>query len=156
LPAEPHQSQTPPPVITGRCYCGAVRLSARTLPQTVAYCHCRDCRRWTGAPVAAFAAFGEGDPDFSPPLGATFSAAPGGDRWTCPQCGSPLAARFDDLPGQVYVPLGLLDQAGSLPPRLHSHAEARLPWLHIPDDIPRHGGSAGDSLTAATDAEEKP
>lgn len=156
MPAEPHQSHTPEPAITGRCYCGAVRLRARQMPQTVAYCHCSDCRRWTGAPIAAFAAFGKDDLDFTPALGAAFSATPGVKRWSCPDCGSPLAAWFDYLPGQIYVPLGLIDQADTLPPRLHSHADARLPWLHIADDLPRHDGTAGDSLTAAGVKAEKP
>ncbi|MEM6423293.1 MAG: GFA family protein, partial [Pseudomonadota bacterium] len=45
------------PLFTGRCYCGAITLEATAAPLTAAYCHCADCRRWTGAPVAAFAAF---------------------------------------------------------------------------------------------------
>ena len=36
---------------TGRCYCGGITLSAQESPQTVAYCHCTDCRRITRAPV---------------------------------------------------------------------------------------------------------
>ena len=48
-----------PPRFTGRCYCGGITLSAQESPQTIAYCHCTDCRRITGAPVAAFAAFAE-------------------------------------------------------------------------------------------------
>ena len=46
-------------VIAGRCYCGATTISATEAPQAIAYCHCGDCRRVTGAPVAAFAAFDE-------------------------------------------------------------------------------------------------
>ena len=44
-------------MITGRCYCGKTTIRASRPPQMVAYCHCQDCRRATGAPVAAFAAF---------------------------------------------------------------------------------------------------
>lgn len=44
-------------VLTGRCYCGATTVQATLAPLTVAYCHCIDCRRVTGAQVAAFAAF---------------------------------------------------------------------------------------------------
>ena len=155
MPAEPQQTQAPETAVTGRCYCGAMRLRARRMPQTVAYCHCSDCRRWSGAPVAGFAAFAEGELDFTPSLGAAFSPAPGVKRWSCRDCGSPLAAWFDVLPGQIYVPLGLIDQAAELPPQLHCHNDARLPWLHIDDDLKRHGGSGRDSLTATTDRAEK-
>ena len=128
--------------ITGRCYCGGITLSALEAPQTVAYCHCTDCRRITGAPVAAFVAFGENEVQLSPDWPPSRSFTPGVTRWFCPDCGSPLAAVFDYLPGQIYLPLGLIDQAAQLPPELHAHDRYRLPWLQIHDDIPRVGGSS--------------
>ncbi|QBY02591.1 GFA family protein [Rhodophyticola sp. CCM32] len=135
--------------MTGRCYCGAVKITAQHLPQTISYCHCIDCRRITGTPVAAFAAFSEDDLCLTPDQGPAVSHTPGVERWFCRDCGSPLAARFDYLPGQVYVPIGLLDQAAEFEPQLHSHADACLPWLHIDDTAPRHHGSSRNSLQAA-------
>lgn len=128
-----------------RCYCGASRLSLRDAPHVVTYCHCADCRRWTGAPVAAFAAYDRAA--VTPQLGAgrTFGAV---ERWSCETCGSPLAAAFPYLPDQIYVPLGLFEDAAALPPALHSHADSALPWLHIADTLPRNAGSARDRLNA--------
>ncbi len=134
--------------VTGRCYCGASILAASAAPLIVAYCHCTDCRRWTGAPLPAFAAFDEGTLSVEPALGAALEQVPGVQRWSCPQCGSPLVARFAYIPGQIYVPLGLLDQAANLPPGLHCHEDSRLPWLHIHDDLPRNAGSGRDALNA--------
>jgi len=51
----------------------------------------------------------------------------------------------------VYVGLGLIDQAADLPPEIHSHIGAALPWLHIVDDVERNTGSGRDSLTAKAD-----
>lgn len=135
--------------ITGRCYCGAVSLRSGGAPLTVAYCHCSDCRRWTGAPVGAFAAFRETDLALVPTQGPGRTHNPGVARWNCPDCGSPLAARFDYLPGQVYVPLGLLDQADNLPPSLHCHADSCYSWLKIDDGQARAQGSGRDSLNEA-------
>ncbi|MEM7496779.1 MAG: GFA family protein [Pseudomonadota bacterium] len=132
-------------MLTGRCYCGATTLGAATAPSVVAFCHCADCRRWTGAPLPDFAAFADGTLTIEPDPGP-FSTVPGVERWFCRTCGSPLAARFDYLPGQVYVPLGVLDQAPDLAPALHAHADAALPWLHIADDLPRQDGSAQEAL----------
>lgn len=67
-------------------------------------------------------------------------------RWTCDACGSPLAAEFSYLEGQVYVPVGILDNAESLKPSLHAHAEHELPWLHLADGLDRVTGSARDRL----------
>ncbi|MEM8851035.1 MAG: GFA family protein [Pseudomonadota bacterium] len=130
----------------GRCYCGASRVSARGAPRTVAYCHCSDCRRITGAPVAAFAAWAPSDLMLDPTELSPFSIRSGVERWFCPTCGSPLAARWDYLPGQIYVPVGLFDHAEDLAPTLHAHAGEALPWLHIQDDLPRMSSSARDGL----------
>lgn len=135
-------------VLTGQCYCGAVVFNASAAPSTVSYCHCTDCRRLSGAPVAAFAAFQEGAVQFHAPLGPPVSYAPGVSRWFCASCGSQLAARYDYLPGQTYVPLGLIDQAEDFPPVMHCHADARLSWLHISDDLERHAGSGRNTLSA--------
>ncbi|MCA8933391.1 MAG: GFA family protein [Rhodospirillaceae bacterium] len=123
--------------ITGRCYCGATTITATAPPTAIAYCHCVDCRRSSGAPVAAFAGFDEAAVTFSPNDGQSLSVTPGVERTFCASCGSPLAGRYDYLPGQVYIGLGLLDQADELPPQLHAHASQRLRWLHIDDDLPR-------------------
>jgi len=138
-------------MITGRCYCGACRIKSVALPQAISYCHCSDCRRLTGAPIAAFAAFAPDDLTFAPALGAGMSHSPGVVRWFCTSCGSPLAATFEYLPGQVYIPVGLLDQAADLAPGQHAHYASRLPWLHIDDGLPRDAGSARDFLNKASD-----
>lgn len=60
-----------------------------------------------------------------------------------------MLARFDYLPDQYYVPIGVLDQAEQLRPQMHCHADAALPWLHIADDLPRHGNTGRNALTGA-------
>mmetsp|Transcript_27398 Transcript_27398/g.50372 ORF Transcript_27398/g.50372 Transcript_27398/m.50372 type:complete len:122 (-) Transcript_27398:589-954(-) len=112
-------------------------------PITAAYCHCADCRRWTGAPVTAFAAF---DSSAVQGLGEPVRFGAGVSRWACAACSSPLAATFDYLPGQTYVPVGILDQVDLIRPELHSHADSRVAWLHIADDLPRYAASARTQL----------
>jgi len=140
--------------LTVRCYCGTVDV---TLPsaalRTVTYCHCQDCRRWTGSPLPTFAAFESRDfPDI--PGARSFSVAEGVQRWICATCGSPIAARFEYLPGQVYVPLGVLDQAADLAPELHCHADAQMPWLHLEDGLPRSSGSGRAALNEKAKAQD--
>lgn len=133
-------------VITGRCYCGATTFQATEPPVAVAYCHCTDCRRVTGAPVAAFAAFRTTKLTFSPHAGRRVSITPGVTRTFCETCGSPLSGRYAYLPDTVYVALGLIDQAHALPPERHAHEANRLVWLHIEDELARHPGSARSEL----------
>ena len=120
-------------------------------PETVCYCHCVDCRRITGAPVAAFACFPAESVRVRPEPGRR-SAFDGVRRRTCPACGSPLTAEFDYLPGQIYVPVGVIDDASDLAPEMHAHANRCLPWLKIEDDLPRQEGTARDVLNVASRA----
>lgn len=116
-------------------------------PVTVVFCHCIDCKRWTGSPAPAFAAFEVASLQVSPALGEAVITNPGVGRWNCPNCSSPLGATFDYLPDQIYVPLGLIDQAEALPAQIHCYGEQQLPWLHIQDDAPREAKSARATLT---------
>jgi hypothetical protein len=137
-------------VITGRCYCGAMTIRATQAPQEIVYCHCSDCRRVTGAPVAAFAAFDEAAVTVSPDEGRSVAPNPGVVRSFCPVCGSPLTGRYAYLPGQVYIAIGILDQANDLAPHLHAHESQRLTWLHIDDDLERFAMTSRSRLAPAT------
>ena len=94
--------------------------------------------------MSAFAAFDEGA--VIADLPGAFIEAGGVRRWNCSACGSPLGAAFDYLPAHVYVPLGIIDQAATLAPVLHSHHASRMPWLHISDNLPRHDDTARAAL----------
>lgn len=135
--------------LKGRCYCGAVQLRAPQEPLIVAYCHCRSCRRQTGAPVAAFAAFKSSDVEVVPGDLPFAAVSNGVARHFCGDCGSPIMARYDYLPDQVYVPVGLFDDAAALVPAVHAHEGERLPWLCLTDNAPRIEASSRNVLNAA-------
>ncbi|MEQ9694279.1 GFA family protein [Shimia sp. SDUM112013] len=135
--------------LTGRCYRGAVSLHLGTAPLTVTYCYCEDCRRWTGAPAPAFAAFAKGALHISTLADTTLYQGTGVTRRTRAACGLPPMACFEYLPEQVYVLLGLLDQAATVAPQPHCHAASALPRLHIDDNLPRHPQTGRLALNAA-------
>ncbi|MEM9551285.1 MAG: GFA family protein [Pseudomonadota bacterium] len=114
----------------------------------IVFCHCKDCKRVGGAPVAAFASFDVATIDIDTPSAQPVSHHPGVHRWFCAACGSPLAATYDYLPGMIYVPVGVIDQAARFRPTLHSHADAQYPWLHVDDGLPRQSGSSRDVLVS--------
>ncbi len=143
-------------VITGRCYCGAISLASHARPQVVTYCHCHDCKRISGAPVAALAAFDDDQISFQPGEGKTFSVVDGVRRSFCPDCGSPIAARYDYLPGQVYVGVGLIDQADRLEPSFHAHEAHCVQWLHIDDDLERFPATSRSRLSGSHENMERP
>ena len=120
------------------------------MPQITTYCHCNSRRRLTGAPVAPFCDFARGDLNIDPAPHHAEPVNDGVERWFCAGCGSSLAATYDYLPDQVYVPVGIIDQAEQTAPTLHAHAQSRLGWLHITDDLPRSASSGRDTLNTST------
>lgn len=122
----------------GSCRCGLISAETKDGPLQVSYCHCRDCRKQTGAPVMAFVGFHD--------RGLTWHGAPktwrsaGVERYFCEHCGSQIGYRDDKLPGEIYLSLGFMDAPENYPPTLHAFVQRQLPFLHMADDLPRFDG----------------
>ncbi len=86
---------------------------------------------------------------FSPDGGKAFRPRDGVTRTFCETCGSSLWARYDYLPDQIYIPLGLIDQAADLQPEVHAYDSQRLPWLHIQDSAQRFAKSSQSLLRSS-------
>ena len=83
---------------------------------------------------------------FPPDDGKTARTTSAARRSFCGQCGSPLTGRYEYLPGQVYVPVGLFDNPHVLAPQLHAHTANRVAWLLVDDDLERFDASARSAL----------
>ncbi|WP_422372249.1 GFA family protein [Hoeflea sp.] len=122
---------------TGSCRCGLISVEASAEPIWQSYCHCRDCRKQTGAPVMAFVGFREADLAWFGEA-KTWRSAGGLSRSFCDHCGSQIGYRDERLPGEVYLTIGFMDAPEDFPPNLHAFEKRRLPFLHISDDLPRY------------------
>ena len=123
---------------TGSCRCGLISAETNAEPFLRSYCHCRDCRKQTGAPVMAFVGFREDDLTWHGEPKTWHSG--GVTRSFCDYCGSQIGYRDAKLPGEVYLSLGFMDEPDRYPPTLHAFEKRRLPFLHIDDDLPRFDG----------------
>lgn len=122
--------------IDGGCLCGAIRYRAEIAPTASMVCHCRTCRRVTGAPAVGWATFQlgrfrwiRGEPDefqSSAPVRRTF----------CRQCGTPLTYRHDRSPETLDVATCSLDEPNAFPPTHHSWLSHDLAWVKFGDGLP--------------------
>ena len=135
----------------GSCFCGAVEIEVRGVPETMGYCHCRSCRSWSGGPVNAFSLWKPeavritaGEEHV-----ATYAKTPLSERKYCRKCGGHLMAN--------HPPLGLVDvYAATIPtlsfaPAVHvNYAETVLPMrdgLPKLKDFPAEFGGSGEMVT---------
>lgn len=117
--------------LSGGCLCGDVRFEAATAPVAVVFCHCRTCRRQTGAPVAAFVDFRRADVRFSGAEPARFASSPGVERGFCARCGSSLFFAGDATPDLINIHLGAMDDPQDFVPADSVHEALKLPWLCV-------------------------
>jgi hypothetical protein len=124
------------PLHTGGCRCGAIRFKVSSEPFYTSYCHCNDCRRASGAPVAAFVGFLTKDVAFDGASGATYGADPIA-RSFCATCGAPIAYSDARIAHQIFFMLGAMDNPEKYPPSVHGFVSEELPFFHLNDGLPR-------------------
>ncbi len=121
----------------GGCHCGAVRYEVNGEPQHVALCHCSDCRKSSGAPMVAWAAFTEDQFKLVEGEPVTFNSSGSAMRSFCPKCGSGLYYRNAEfLPGIVDIQSATLDDPEALPPGAHIQTAERLGWMETAHSLP--------------------
>jgi hypothetical protein len=125
----------------GRCLCGDVRFRWEGPALWAVHCHCESCRRACSAGFTSF--FGVADADWSwtgaPPR--LYESSPGVRRWFCPRCGAQMAFQADRYPGETHFYAASMENPEAYAPTAHVHADERLCWVRLADDLPRKEGS---------------
>ncbi len=127
-------------MLRGSCHCGAVQYEIHGRLLTLAYCHCPDCRKYTGS---AFASVLVTESDgFRIVAGednlAEYQSSPGKHRFFCRTCGCRLYLRAEQRPGILFVRAGSLDEDPRIRPQAHFWTSVKAPWHAITDALPQH------------------
>jgi hypothetical protein len=135
---------------TGRCYCGAVEIEANGPPLDMGYCHCDNCRKYSGGPVNAFTLWKPDDVRVTKgqeSLGK-FKSSEMSDRRYCTKCGGNVMVDHPSL-GLIDIPAGVLPTL-AFKPTVHLNYEETvfpmrdgLPKLR---DFPKEIGGTGQTL----------
>ncbi|MGF1471905.1 MAG: GFA family protein [Rubrobacteraceae bacterium] len=122
--------------------CGNVRYAVAGGPGSAVYCHCSDCRRWSGGPVVVLARCSTAQLRVLGEEPRSYASSPGVKRSFCGRCGTPFSYEDERLPGEIYLSIGVFDEPDIIEPGGHSWFSSKLDWLHIKDDLPRYGKSS--------------
>jgi len=122
--------------------CAAVRYEASETPAWVGHCHCRACRRQTGAAGATWLwyparSYPEGGVTWLGEEPAVYESSPGVARGFCPTCGSTISFAWPDR-GELNLTVGSLDDPNVVEPSEYIFAEQRCAWLRLDDGRPAH------------------
>jgi hypothetical protein len=80
---------------------GALRYAAPA-PHSVIYCHCRDCRRHTGAPLVSFVGYQMSEIKWSGDARKIYKSSANIGRGFCGKCGTPSKQRNKVL-GEIIL-----------------------------------------------------
>lgn len=135
---------------SGTCYCGAVELEMSGPPLDMGYCHCANCRKYSGAPLNSFSLWKTADVKVI--RGADqlvhFQSSEVSDRRYCSRCGAHVMID--------HPTLGLVDVRAAVPPTVTFKATVHLNYeeavLPIKDglpklrDFPKEIGGSGETM----------
>jgi hypothetical protein len=122
--------------LEGGCLCGKVRYSADVEPIFVGVCHCSTCQKASGSAFNAAVAV----PKPAVKLTGTVSTYEGkGDtgnatyRRFCPSCASPVQVEAAVMADVVMIPVGTLDNPGSVKPAMQIYCDSAQSWALLGD-----------------------
>lgn len=122
--------------LTGKCLCGKVEIQVPDQFGFIGYCHCSECRKWSGS---AFNTGGLVDSaDFRIVAGEEFVSlyhkSEETDLGFCSNCGSSLFSHKLKR-GKHIIRLGILDDVPSQRPGAHIFTASKAPWFEITDGL---------------------
>ncbi len=125
--------------IEGKCLCGDVAFSIVDSLKYAGYCHCSQCRRWTGSAFSASG--GVAELDFKIIKGkeslSSYEKGAGSQAYFCKNCSSLVYGEVQAYK-MIYVMLGSLSESPSLKPQWHVYTNYKVDWYEINDDLPQY------------------
>ncbi|KAH6722183.1 Mss4-like protein [Leptodontidium sp. 2 PMI_412] len=128
------------PALTGSCQCGKVTYSSSVLPTDLTNCHCKTCRKLSGAPYLTFAGFPVSAITYSSDSSSltTTRYSEIADRTHCSTCGTPISMQYKCQPENISITAGSIDEESLKAPlpkvSQHIFLSEKASWFEIPGD----------------------
>lgn len=134
----------------GHCFCGAVEFEATGEPVEMGYCHCKDCRAYSGSPLNSYALWKDDQVKIVKGAGllAGFNKKGMSNRLHCTKCGGHV---MTEHPGMGFTDVFASHFATLIfRPSVHLNYESTV--LRIKDglpklkDFPAHAGGSDELI----------
>lgn len=126
--------------------CGNVRYELEGDSEWTGYCHCRSCRKHTGAPVVAYVSFPVERVKWTSGERVLYESSPGRFRAFCGKCGTSLTWEVSSGTAWgdreiVEIHISTLDAPEDFPPTEHCLYRERISWFDTKDELRRYEGA---------------
>ncbi|MBY0370353.1 GFA family protein [bacterium] len=133
--------------VTGKCLCGAIEYEVVQAPLDAAYCHCRQCTLWTGAPVVAWATAPRSAFRLTQGTLKYCQASSKAQRGFCGDCGTAITFEYVPESNTIDFTLASLKDPAQIAPRYHIWTQSQIPWFQTSDKLPHYSDSGPDTWT---------
>lgn len=124
------------PMLSGRCFCGAVTWQSDGDMLWRSLCHCEDCRRAASADFVSWFGVHRETVRWSGPR-KCYQSSEKAVRSFCTGCGSPLSYETEDYPEETHLYAASLDDPALYKPAAHIFWSERLPWTAESGTLPK-------------------
>lgn len=124
------------PSCEGACYCGAVRIAVAGAPRVAAYCHCRSCRTWQGAPINAWTIWREDQVTLTGGPLTRSRVSEQSERLACAECGGAVGNRKPARGMIVIYAAQMVDAGMPFEPAFHLFHAERV--MDVADGLPKY------------------
>jgi hypothetical protein len=118
-------------ILEGGCLCGAIRYRVEGSPSSVSICHCRSCRRASGAPAVGWFVVSRAQFKLLSGVLAICQSSKPVHRGFCRQCGTQLTYQHESAPDTIESTIASLDTPERLPPTKEIWLAEKLPWAAV-------------------------
>ena len=122
-------------MLTGGCYCGAIRYEADGTPRDATNCHCSICRRTTGAPFVTW--FSLQSTEFRIVKGLRARRPKKVHDRFAHDAVTQITFEHVDFPNLIDITTSSLDNPDLVPPRDNTRTSSRLGWV-VQDGLPEY------------------
>lgn len=122
--------------LEGGCLCGRTRWRADGPVLHRVHCHCSLCRRASGAVEVPWITVERRHFAWTGAPPSLYRSSANAERSFCPVCGGKLTFVHDDVPDDVDIAVGSLDDVEAGYPVVQIHGEGRIAWLSVDPHLP--------------------
>ncbi|PQA86091.1 GFA family protein [Hyphococcus luteus] len=113
---------------SGGCQCGAARFEATSDPKFISNCHCKACRKATGAAFSTWVGFNNENVRWVTDEPSFYESSEGVRRGYCAKCGTPLTYAGDKWAGETHFLIGVMDKPEEYAPEGDAFPDEALSW----------------------------
>lgn len=124
--------------VEGGCLCGGLRFRLSEPFSSVVHCHCRMCRKASGALMVTWLTLPMSGFEITRGALHQYDSSAHAKRGLCSNCGTQITFWTRTAPDDIDITLGSLDHPERHPATDNIWTSSKIDWLVVDPELPGH------------------